>query len=330
MTISKPLATMACCALALLQSIPAMAQTSPAAPPAAPPSTAVTQTQATPPAPTRVATPALWVVKDADTTIYLFGTFHLLPAGLNWNQGPVKAAFESADTLRLEIANIEAETAAIQAITAQKGMLPTGESLTDGLSDAQKERLTRIIAESGIPAPAINSMRPWFASVVLAVTMTQKMGLDPTKGVDKTLDGLARTRGIPVEGFESGAEQIGFLAGISPELQREMLVSTLDEWDNSKLLIDDMVSAWSRGDANRVGRLVSGSLRTQPELSRVLLTDRNARWADWIASRMATPGTVFVAVGAGHLAGPDSVQALLRAKGLRAMRVSNPRPRASR
>jgi uncharacterized protein len=320
MSVVKPLAIMTCCAVAWLQSGAAIAQTAPAR-------SIVTAPQSTP---TRIATPALWVVKDADTTIYLFGTFHLLPDGLIWNQGPVKTAFESADTLKLEIANLEAETSAIQAITVQKGILPTGESLTDGLTDAQKERLARIIGEAGMPPQAINTMRPWFASVVLAVTMTQKMGLDPTKGVDKTLDGLARARGIPVEGFESGAEQIGFLASISPDLQRAMLVSTLDEWDDSKRMIDDMVGAWSRGDADRVGRLISGSLRSQPELSRVLLTDRNARWADWISARMANPGTVFVAVGAGHLAGPDSVQALLRTKGLRATRVANPRARSGR
>lgn len=310
----KPLVSFAVCALAFFQSGPTLAQAAPTATPTNVP-------------PTRFATPALWVVKDADTTIYLFGTFHLLPANLNWNQGPVRAAFESADTLKLEIANLEAETPAIQAITVQKGMLPQGESLNDGLTDEQKTRLNRIIGETGIPPEAIANMRPWFASVVLAVTMVQKMGLDPSKGVDKTLDGLARARGIPVEGFESGVDQIGFLASISPQLQREMLMSTLDEWDNSKQMIDPMVTAWARGDAARVGRMISGSLRSQPELSRVLLTDRNARWADWIAARMATPGTVFVAVGAGHLAGPDSVQTLLRAKGIRSQRVDNPRPR---
>ncbi len=153
----KPLVSFAVCALAFFQSGPTWAQAAPTATPTNVP-------------PTRVATPALWVVKDADTTIYLFGTFHLLPANLNWNQGPVRAAFESADTLKLEIANLEAETPAIQAITVQKGMLPQGESLNDGLTDEQKTRLNRIIGETGIPPEAIANMRPWFASVVLAVT----------------------------------------------------------------------------------------------------------------------------------------------------------------
>jgi uncharacterized protein len=272
----------------------------------------------------RTATPALWVVKDADTTIYLFGTFHLLPEGLNWNLGAVKSAFESAGTLKLEIANLEAETPVIGAIMAEKGRLPVGQTLSDGLTDAQKTELARIIGQSGMPPEAVASMRPWVASMVLALTMYQKMGLDPTKGVDKTLDGLARARNIPVEGFETGAEQIGFFAAMTPATERAMLLSTIEEWDKSQTMLNGMVAAWSRGDANRIGAMLSDNMREHPELANVLLTDRNSRWADWIAGRMAAPGTVFVAVGAGHLAGRDSVQAFLRKKGLRAQRVPNP------
>jgi uncharacterized protein len=287
------------------------------------------QTATLPPAATpvvaqRTATPALWVVKDADTTIYLFGTFHLLPDGLNWNLGPVKTAFESADTLKLEIANIEAETPIIGAIMAEKGRLPAGQTLSDGLTDTQKTELNRIVGQSGIPPEAVANMRPWVASMVLALTMYQKMGLDPTKGVDKTLDGLARARNIPVEGFETGAQQIGFFAGMTPAQERAMLLSTIEDWDKGEAMLGDMVTAWSRGDADRIGAMMSDSLRAHPELASVLLTDRNSKWADWIASRMATPGTVFVAVGAGHLAGRDSVQAFLRKKGHRAQRVRNP------
>jgi uncharacterized protein len=297
--------------LALFQALPAMAQSATTATPL-------------PAATQRTATPALWVVKDSDTTIYLFGTFHLLPDGLNWNLGPVKAAFESADTLRLEIANLEAETPAIGAIMAEKGRLPAGQSLNDGLTEVQKAELARIVAQSGIPPEAIMTMRPWVASMVLALTMYQKLGLDPTKGVDKTLDGLARARKIPVEGFETAVQQIGFFASMTQAQERALLLSTLEEWDKGQVDLDRMVNAWARGDANRIGIMMSDSLRAHPQLATVLLTDRNRRWADWIAGRMATPGTVFVAVGAGHLAGRDSVQSYLRKKGLQARRVANP------
>ncbi|NJR20419.1 MAG: TraB/GumN family protein [Hyphomonadaceae bacterium] len=118
---------------------------------------------------------------------------------------------------------------------------------------------------------------------------------------------------------------INFMASLSDAQQRDMLISTIQDWDKGKALVEEMVSAWARGDARRVGDLMSGSLRTQPELTRLLLTDRNQRWADWIATRLETPGTVFIAVGAGHLAGRDSVQRMLLRKGISSTRVRNPR-----
>jgi uncharacterized protein len=298
-------------AIALFQTTPVLAQTATPTPSPAPTVTA----------PSRDATPAMWVVKDADTTIYLFGTFHFLPPNVNWNLGAVQSAFESADLLKLEVANLEADTPAITAIMGEKGRLPAGQTLNGGLSATQSRELTRIIGESGIPSEALTTMQPWLASIVLTVSLYQQLGLDPAKGVDKTLDGLARARNLPIEGFETGAEQIGFFANLNDTQQRALLVTTLKDWDKTKPMINNMVAAWSEGDAERIGRFMSDGLRSHPELARALLTDRNSKWADWIAGRMATPGTVFVAVGAGHLAGRDSVQAYLRKKGLRATRV---------
>jgi uncharacterized protein len=270
------------------------------------------------------ATPALWVVKDDDTTIYLFGTFHFLPNGLNWNNGPVKSAFDSADSLKLEIANLAADTPAIRAIMTEQGQLPPGQSLFDGLGDRQARELKRIISEAGLAPDSITKLRPWLASIILSVSLYQKLGLNPRSGADQTLDDLARARGISVEGFETGAEQMLFFASRPRDQQRAMLLSTLREWDESKSMLDQMLAAWSRGDARKIGTMMSDGLRSQPELAAILLTDRNRVWADWVGGRMAQPGIIFVAVGAGHLAGRDSVQAFLTKKGLMVKRVPNP------
>jgi len=267
------------------------------------------------------ATPAMWVVKDRDTTIYLFGTFHLMAPGIDWNHGKVKSAFESADTLKLEIANLDAEAPAIANLMATKGQLPAGQTIYDGLTEAQKTALSAIIAQSGFPPEAIQQMRPWMGSLILSLGLYQKLGLDPNQGVDKTLDGLARAANKPVEGFETGAEQIGFFANLTDDQQKAMLVSTIEDWDQATTMLNDMIDAWKTGNADKLGDLMNTSLRSQPELSKLILADRNKRWADWIATRMATPGTVFVAVGAGHLSGPDSVQAFLKQKRIKSTRV---------
>jgi uncharacterized protein len=270
---------------------------------------------------TQKATPAMWVVKDSDTTIYLFGTFHLMAPGIDWNHGKVKTAFESADSLRLEIANMEAEAPIIANLMATKGQLPPGKTIYDGLTEAQKAALGNIIAQSGFPPQAIQQMQPWMGSLILAMGLYQKLGLDPTQGVDKTLDGLARAANKPVEGFETGAEQIGFFANLTDQQQKAMLVSTIEDWDQATNMLNDMIDAWKTGNADKLGELMTTSLRTQPELAKLILTDRNERWAEWVSARMAKPGTVFVAVGAGHLSGPDSVQAFLKQKGIASSRV---------
>lgn len=300
------LAALSAFSFALFQAPSVMAQPAPAAAAAAT---------------TQKATPAMWVVKDSDTTIYLFGTFHLMAPGIDWNHGKVKTAFESADTLRLEIANMEAEAPIIANLMASKGQLPPGKTIYDGLTEAQKSALGTIIAQSGFPPQAIQQMQPWMGSLILAMGLYQKLGLDPNQGVDKTLDGLARAANKPVEGFETGAEQIGFFANLADQQQKAMLVSTIEDWDQATTMLNDMIDAWKTGNADKLGELMTTSLRTQPELAKLILTDRNERWAEWISSRMAKPGTVFVAVGAGHLSGPDSVQAFLKQKGIASSRV---------
>eukprot|EP01038_Epipyxis_sp_PR26KG_P014409 gene14409-19340_t len=281
------LAALSAFSFALFQAPSVMAQPAPAAAAAAT---------------TQKATPAMWVVKDSDTTIYLFGTFHLMAPGIDWNHGKVKTAFESADTLRLEIANMEAEAPIIANLMASKGQLPPGKTIYDGLTEAQKSALGTIIAQSGFPPQAIQQMQPWMGSLILAMGLYQKLGLDPNQG------------------FETGAEQIGFFANLTDQQQKAMLVSTIEDWDQATTMLNDMIDAWKTGNADKLGELMTTSLRTQPELAKLILTDRNERWAEWVSARMAKPGTVFVAVGAGHLSGPDSVQAFLKQKGIASSR----------
>lgn len=266
------------------------------------------------------ARPALWSLSDPDTTIYLFGTFHLLPQGVDWYGGPVARAFERADTLRSEIASLEAETPAIQALVMTRGMAPDRPLLVR-FAGEDRAVIERAIAASGLPAEAFQTMQPWLASITLATTMLTTLGLDPAEGVDKALHERAAAAGKTKEGFETGAEQIGFFADLPDAVQEAMLVSTARDMSEARDEMPAMVEAWSQGDPDRLSAMMNDSLATQPELSKVLLADRNARWAQWIAGRLTQPGVVFVAVGAGHLAGPDSVQAMLEARGLHVRRL---------
>ena len=63
------------------------------------------------------------------------------------------------------------------------------------------------------------------------------------------------------------------------------------------------------------GRLSNAELADQPDVKKALLTDRNQRWALQIQTMLREKRVFFITVGAGHLAGPDGVPALLRAAG---------------
>ena len=100
-----------------------------------------------------------------------------------------------------------------------------------------------------------------------------------------------------------------------------MLESSLSDLGKLPATVGKLTGAWGRGDANTVADLLGETDKESPELFRTMVVDRNRHWAGWIAERMKQPGTVFMAVGAGHLAGIHSVQRALGRLGLRAARV---------
>jgi uncharacterized protein YbaP (TraB family) len=84
----------------------------------------------------------------------------------------------------------------------------------------------------------------------------------------------------------------------------------------------EMQAAWKRGDHTVFVRMLDQLRANSPDTYRMMFTERNDRWADWIRARMQTPGTVFVAVGAGHLAGQDSLLVRLAERGIPSHRVN--------
>jgi len=87
-----------------------------------------------------------------------------------------------------------------------------------------------------------------------------------------------------------------------------------------KAKLDEMIARWLEGDADALARLINEE-ETDPVLMDRLLTQRNVNWAEWIGQRLDKPGTVFMAVGAGHLAGDESVQSMLTRRGITVTRV---------
>ncbi|HEY8328912.1 MAG TPA: TraB/GumN family protein [Rhodanobacter sp.] len=267
-----------------------------------------------------LAKPALWVVKDADTTIYLFGTVHLMPSDASWHDPALDRAMADSQTLYIELT--DDDPANMAALVLRHGMDAT-HPLSSQLSPSEAHRLDLLANKLGVPGgmQTLNVMRPWLAALTLAVTPLLKAGLDPEHGVDKQLKAQMSAAGKPVLGLETAEQQIRFLADMPRAIELALLRSTMRDADQGAFRLTELIDAWRAGDVDTIARIGNDDMRQhEPKLYQRLLVQRNQVWATKVAAMLRQPGTVFIAVGAAHLAGPDSVQAQLQKLGIEATR----------
>lgn len=273
------------------------------------------------------ATPPLWRVSDADSTFWLFGTFHILPPDLEWRTPALTAILEEADTYYFEVEGDAPDTQSrTLRILMTEGFNPPGKMLTGMLEQEDADKLLDIANELGLPMAAIDPMRPWQAFLALSVQFIVNQGFEPGKGADNVLMGEGRARGKNLKFFETLEEQMEFFTGLSSSAEKDLLVLTIRDWENQKNAFDDLYDSWRRGDVSVIDDAMNASMRDQaPKLFDVLITKRNKRWAETIAADMrAGAGDALIAVGAAHMAGDNgSLPALLLAEGFTVTRMEH-------
>jgi len=263
-----------------------------------------------------LAEPSLWVIKDKDSTIYLFGTVHVLRPETQWRTPKIAKAFEAADDVVMEIEQPE-KPADTQALMLKYGIDRTT-PLSTKLKPETYAKLQAAGQGMGFPPQALDVMRPWLAALTVSLTPLIKAGYDPESGVEKLLSAQAKAAGKPISAFETMEQQVKFFADMTPAQETQLLESTLDEVDDGPAKIDALVNAWASGDQAELKRQMVDEMQGDyPELYKLLLVDRNKDWAQQLKTKLAGSGVSFVAVGAGHLTGPDSVQAQLQKLGIK-------------
>jgi len=262
------------------------------------------------------ADPAMWVIRDADSTIYLIGTLHLLKHTTEWNRARVLGALAESKELWLEVADPTNQTVALPLI--QRYGFDRQRGLSTKLSPAQQEKLKKVAGQYSVPLSNLEPMQPWMAAIILTELPLQSAGYDPNAGVDMILKAEAEKRGATVLGFETLEQHIRILAELPERIQIEFLESTLDEVSKGIALVDTLARAWVNGDTKTINELVVEEVREkEPEVYRRLLVQRNVQWSEKIAALLQRSGVQLIAVGAGHLAGPDSLQMQLLKRGIR-------------
>ncbi|HKC02112.1 MAG TPA: TraB/GumN family protein [Sphingomicrobium sp.] len=268
------------------------------------------------------AHPAMWAVSDADTTIYLFGTIHLLPSNYQWQTPKFRDAIGKSDELVVEtIIDLEHP----QSFQMDLSRLGYGQTrlppIIDRVPPAKRPLLRTAIAASGIPESSYNLMETWFAAFQLLGVQFRALGLEAQEGPEQALKLAFTAAAKPIGQLETNAEQLGYFDTLSEKAQRDLLEGSIETSTNTAKEFQGMLSAWARGDVPGIGRSFNRDLSTSPEVAKALIARRNANWSRWIEQRMAKPGSIMIAVGAGHLAGKGSVVDLLRHHGYKVTRV---------
>lgn len=266
--------------------------------------------------------PALWKIADADTTLYLFGTIHLLPPALDWQTPAFNAALTEARAVYLE-ADTEIPASEITAIIQRTGMLPPNRNLSDMLDARQQDALRAAAGRLGVSPLALERMRPWYASILLSDAAIRETGMSQEAGVETLLRPAARNAGKELRFLETVDAQLSAYTTLSDAVQVRLLEATVKDLNSADQVLSDMVKAWRSGDDAALSRLViDEQLTAQPEIYETLMVRRNAAWAPQLDAVMRTEaGAFLVAVGAGHLLGEDSVIVLMERLGYRAERV---------
>ena len=266
------------------------------------------------------AKPALWAIHGGGgAEITLYGTVHALPKGVDWLTPAASARLAAADTLVLETV-IPDDRFALAPLLTQLGVRDGLKPLAQRVP-AAAARIGPAAATAGIPLAALDRMKVWLAAITLNEATYERLGISPADGVEPALTVRAKTMNKTVIGLETPQQQLAYFDTLPDSDQALLLTATLDDMASARADTDRLLAAWQAGDVSSIAEDFAREAHASPVLQRVLLTDRNTRWADWIARLATHPGKTFVAVGAGHFGGADGLLADLKARGLTVERV---------
>jgi len=267
--------------------------------------------------------PALWSLSDEDTKVYVFGLAPVLKAGADWQSAAVRAALGEADLIVLEAdASPEAQES-VQTLIPALGLYTDGSKLSATFNEAEVEELNAVSTPLGAPLQALDQLKPWLASVQLGVLAVSQGGFDLANTPSASLVAYAGKSGTPVKSFETATHVMELMAGFSVEEQKGMLLHTARTLRDDPEQQSQLADAWLAGDVETIGDVLhtSGGAWSSKAIYQAMLVARNQAWVTEIERLMETEeGDIFIAVGYGHLAGPDSLVTLLETEGRKVSR----------
>ncbi len=266
----------------------------------------------------------LWEVSGAKNSVYLLGSIHLLRPQDYPLPTALDTAYSDAEVLIMEVDMDDLNPFATQAAFTTYGVLHDDKTLRDLMGSELYEQALIAADAINIPLDMLNKTEPWYAAMTIEIMMLDRIGFDPTLGIEMYMMSKAQVDGKRIDGFETVEEQIQFLDGMSMQAQRDMLMSTLTESAKLGEIMDELIDAWRHGDVAHLESGMLDDLAKHEELNKALVTDRNKRWVERIEELLDDDDDYLIVVGALHLIGDQGVPNLLKKQGIGIYQLSEP------
>lgn len=259
----------------------------------------------------------LWKVETETCTAYFLGSIHMLKKESYPLNPVIEDAYRDAQILVFEVNLDSSQSPRIQQKIMMQAMAEEGKTLKEILSTETYERAAREIKEAGADISQFNMFEPWFFSVTLMALKVQKLGFDPSYGIDYYFFNKAKQDEKPVLSLETIDFQISLFDELNLAGQEAMVKQTLDEIDLMEEELEKMVAFWDAGDTAQLEGMVLKSFKDYPQIYDKFLIDRNNKWIDEIEPLLKNDKNSLIITGTAHLLGDKGVLSLLEEKGYR-------------
>lgn len=261
--------------------------------------------------------PALWEIRDETGKPHgwLFGTIHSLPDDTAWRSPLFVQTVEQADKLVVEVANLGDREELTRLFEQMAYDHPDG-PISQRIAPKYKGEFEELLVKAKVRRGYFDRMESWAAALTLA--QLAQTG-NSENGVDRSL--LKDFSGREIVELEGAKDQLSIFDQLPAGEQRDLLNAVLEESASYGQEIGELANTWGRGDTTRLAELTRRGILSDPELRQALLVDRNKAWAAQIENLLSAPGKPLIAVGAGHLLGPDGLPALLEKRGYSVERI---------
>jgi uncharacterized protein YbaP (TraB family) len=274
--------------------------------------------------------PAIWRIQEGGSTVYIFGSLHILPQSFQWRSPTIDAAMGESDLFVFEVPVDEEANQRQKAFIIKNGLLPPNASLRRVLNRTEFQTYSRILIGAGLKPEHFTRYRPWLAAVVVGLAYVHRRDISTLKGVDDEIIDYAQAQEKELRYLETIEEQMQLLIRGDEQAQVNMLKHQLVALPRAIAHTQELVNAWARGDAQGFSDLIERDFARHEEAQDVLISNRNRAWLPSIRELLRTGRTAMVTVGAAHIGGPEGVLSLLCDAGHRVERVGdNGEPAAS-